>query len=506
MAYCMLIYCIIPLQIINRLFNLDNKKSKNIYLKHYLHFISSIIIKVRLNLYLGGKRMFFNYQTNVEDTRWVVGYSRISSAEKKEGYSILNQDMTCERIAGVLGEHLVKIYKDEGRSAFKDVYRKGYEELIKDVKANKIKVIIVWKSDRLLRNFIKSEKINQLFIKHHVTLISATEVLDFSTADGRKEVRKRNVDNQYESERTSERVLHVNKASAYMGNFPKGTVPLGYRRIHKDYAAAPIVIDEQDGPQVAYIFQKMCEMKWGIKKLLHWLNSTHYMGRVWYETYLYRLLQNPIYIGTYVDNIHNPTYSIEKHSPALIEKSLFEAVGDMIHGKHYDKKYKYIFKNYVYCDCCKKKLTPNPTLKKKQKKLYLYYYCETCRKRINETKLLKILLCEINHIILLNDCDKDIIAEKEKEYNRILYMIKNIDDYFLEGIIDQEYYDTNKRKYIQQKYSIECYMKKYQQVDVIYFNNMDFPEKRRWLKENIQIIYYNFDTFSVDIKKVNKRK
>lgn len=448
--------------------------------------------------------MFFNYQRNIEDTRWVVGYSRVSTAEQKEGYSILNQNMTFERIAENLGEPLKKIYTDEGKSAFKSVYRKGFEELIKDVKANKIKIVIVWKSDRLIRNFIKSEKLNQLFIKYQVILISATEMLDFSTADGRKEVRKRNVDNQYESERTSERVLHVNKASATMGNFPKSQVPLGYRRMHKDFAAAPIVIDEVDGDKVSYIFQKMYENRWGIKRLLHWLNSNHYMERNWNEAHLYNLLQNPIYIGTYVNNLKAPAYFIEKHSPALIDKWLFEAIGAMIHSKNYDKKYKYIFKNYIYCDCCKKKMTPNPTFKKKQKKLYLYYYCEHCRRRINEVKLLKIVLQKINHMILLTHSNKDMLIKKEKELNKILYMIKNIDDYYLEEIIDQEYYTKTKRNYIKQKYDIECYLKKYQQKSEIYFNNMDYFEKRNWLKAHIQMIYYNFDTSSIDIITINK--
>lgn len=63
---------------------------------------------------------------------------------------------------------------------------------------NKVKVITIGKCNRLLRNFVKYEHINQLLSKFKVTLISATQYHDFTAADGRKEARKRSVDIQYE--------------------------------------------------------------------------------------------------------------------------------------------------------------------------------------------------------------------------------------------------------------------------------------------------------------------
>lgn len=48
---------------------------------------------------------------------------RVSSKEQKEGYSIKNQELPCEKITKVLREPSSRVFVDEDRPSFKNISR-----------------------------------------------------------------------------------------------------------------------------------------------------------------------------------------------------------------------------------------------------------------------------------------------------------------------------------------------------------------------------------------------
>lgn len=441
------------------------------------------------------------YQIDLDptDDRLCVGYLRVSSKEQLQGYSIKNQDITIQRTASFLNVNIDKVYKDEAKSAFKqNVIRKDFENLINEIKSNKIKLLIVWKLDRLIRDHIRNEDLFQLFDKYNVQLLSCTENIDFTTADGRKEIRKKGVDNQYESERTSERVSEVLKASASLGNYPKSRVPIGFKRIHHEFKAAPLEIDKECGAKILHVFEMIDKNKWGVKRMLRWLNANHYMDIKWTEKLLYSLLTDVIYIGTYVNSRSRPTLVIENHTPALIPKELFTRIQQLIHSRNYDRKYDYVFKGFVYCLKCGKKLTPNPAHNGKSKKLYQYYHCEHCNKRINQDKLTNIMLTEID-LRIDHEINQVVLEELNTKIKRIEYLINENNKLLLDLVIDIDYHKKQQNQFLKEHKQLQKQIKKYKSSNKIYFEFLDYQGKRKWLQSNVIMIHFNFEDHSYKI-------
>ena len=74
-------------------------------------------------------------------------------------------------------------FKDDGFSGGSD-NRPGLNALKKAVIASQIKVIVVYKVDRLCRSLNHLLKLLELFNKHNVKLMSVTDSVDLSSADG----------------------------------------------------------------------------------------------------------------------------------------------------------------------------------------------------------------------------------------------------------------------------------------------------------------------------------
>lgn len=359
-----------------------------------------------------------------------------------------------------------------------------------DIKNDRIAMMFVWKLDRLIRNNIKNEELFLLFEKHNVKVISVTENhLDFTTADGRANIRRKGVDNQYESERTSERTSGSLKTSAEMGDYSKSIIPLGYKRIHNDYKAAP---------KVKYIFEKMYTEKIGIHKMLDWLNSNHYLKNKWSEDVLLTLVKNKIYIGVYQNTLRNPTVVIKNHTPKLLSAELFYGLQDDLKKRYKAvNKYKYDFKGYVYCKECCKGMKAQPAKNGKSKNVYLYYFCPSCKKRINHNKLYEEIQDDLN-IMLLQLLDTSSVNESMKKLERIQYLIEKNDDNLVNSLIDESFHEQKEIELLAKRINIIKLIDT-QSKRKTKWENLDYSGKRSFLKK-----YMN--KFEVTIENTNNYK
>lgn len=79
-------------------------------------------------------------------------YIRVSTTEQaQEGYSVEEQERRLQQYCKAMDIKIHQIYVDAAYSG-SSLERPGIQEVIRDVRAHKVKKVIVWKLDRLSRS------------------------------------------------------------------------------------------------------------------------------------------------------------------------------------------------------------------------------------------------------------------------------------------------------------------------------------------------------------------
>ncbi|GAI18207.1 unnamed protein product [marine sediment metagenome] len=115
-----------------------------------------------------------------------LGYVRVSTREQAEkGISLEVQRKKIRAYADLKDLDLVKIIADKGKSG-KDLKRKGIRELLEMIKSKEVSAVITYKMDRLSRR-VKDQLYlaEDVFVKNKISLVSLTESIDTTTAQGR---------------------------------------------------------------------------------------------------------------------------------------------------------------------------------------------------------------------------------------------------------------------------------------------------------------------------------
>ncbi len=79
---------------------------------------------------------------------------------------------------------LAKIYEDGGYSGG-NMERPGLQQLLADVAAGKVDIIVVYKIDRLTRSLTDFAKLNELLDQNNVSFVAVTQQFSTSTSMGR---------------------------------------------------------------------------------------------------------------------------------------------------------------------------------------------------------------------------------------------------------------------------------------------------------------------------------
>ena len=115
-----------------------------------------------------------------------VGYVRVSTEEQAKGG--ISLDMQRAKIRTYTELHdmeLIGIIADEGISGCSIKARPGIQQVLEKVRNKEIRVVVIYKLDRLARNTIDALEMAQLMDKKGVALHSITERLDTKSAMGR---------------------------------------------------------------------------------------------------------------------------------------------------------------------------------------------------------------------------------------------------------------------------------------------------------------------------------
>jgi DNA invertase Pin-like site-specific DNA recombinase len=202
------------------------------------------------------------------------------------------------------GWELVNEHYDDGGWSGGNMARPALQQLLADVAAGKVDVIVVYKVDRLTRSLADFARIVEALDKAGASFVSVTQAFNTTTSMGRLTLNVLLSFAQFEREVTSERIRDKVAASKRKGMWMGGPVPLGYRLENRK-----LLIDENEAETVRLIFQRYLKLgsvgalanelaQTGVRtKLRSFGNGRTVGGVVFTRGPLAHLLQNPVFAG-----------------------------------------------------------------------------------------------------------------------------------------------------------------------------------------------------------------
>ncbi|MEQ8743603.1 recombinase family protein [Parasphingorhabdus sp.] len=221
-----------------------------------------------------------------------------------------------------------ELYDDGGFSGG-SMDRPGLKQLLQDVIAGKVDVIVVYKVDRLTRSLADFAKIVDILDEHDASFVSVTQSFNTTTSMGRLTLNVLLSFAQFEREVTGERIRDKIAASKKKGMWMGGPVPLGY-----ELGDRRLIVNAREAETVRHLFQRYTELQ-SVPQLVDELAAQGYrtkirhykdgrqIGGVAFRTgALSQLLKNPIYTG----KVRHKDKIYEGEHEAIINQSLFDEV------------------------------------------------------------------------------------------------------------------------------------------------------------------------------------
>ena len=140
-----------------------------------------------------------------------------------------------------MGWRLVEKKYDDGGYSGGTMNRPALTELLKDIEAGQINVVVVYKIDRLSRSLCDFTDLSKLFERHGVSFVSVTQQIDTSNAAGRMMLNILMSFAQFEREMTADRIRDKIYASRKRGMWTGGPTPYGYKLVDKRGVIGPQV-------------------------------------------------------------------------------------------------------------------------------------------------------------------------------------------------------------------------------------------------------------------------
>jgi DNA invertase Pin-like site-specific DNA recombinase len=364
-------------------------------------------------------------------------YTRKSSEEglEQDFNSLQAQREACEAYIASQkheGWKVLRATYDDGAYSGGTMERPALRRLLADITAGRIDVVVVYKVDRLTRALADFAKIVEIFDRQSVSFVSVTQQFNTTTSMGRLTLNVLLSFAQFEREVTGERIRDKIAASKKKGLWMGGFVPLGYRANQRT-----LVIHEAEAKVVRTIFA-LYERLGSVLKVEAELQrrgisrppSTTmasrrvYGARPFMRGEIYKLLENPIYIG----EIHHKGHLYKAQHPPIVDRKLWNAVRTKLAANAYDRHVgrgtaePSLLAGLLHDDQGNR-LTPTHTVK--NGKRYRYYALQHRRAGKSEDGSGKAQLPPSNWRIPAAEIETTVIAQLAKRLADPHWLLKN---------------------------------------------------------------------------------
>ena len=287
-----------------------------------------------------------------------------------------------------LGWILVPTHYDDGGFTGANLDRPALQQLLEDIDARRVEVVVVYKVDRLSRSLLDFARLVDRFDQHSASFVSVTQQFNTTSSLGRLTLNILLSFAQFEREIIGERTRDKMSAARRRGKWVGGMPVLGY-----DVApgGGRLIVNDKESRRVQDIFalfvrhrslsvvvEELARRRWKTKS---WTsqNGTAHAGRDFAKASLRRLLMNVIYAGK-VEH-RGATYTGEQAS--IVESSVWQEVHiELRAGRRYGTGAIRVPQNallagLLICKSCKKPMIPTYTAKPGRR--YRYYVCRSAR-------------------------------------------------------------------------------------------------------------------------------
>jgi len=241
-------------------------------------------------------------------------YVRVSTQEQaQQGFSLDAQQEALENYAKALGYEILKIYRDEGKSAKDITHRPEMVQMLKDAEDKKFSAIFIYKLDRFSRSLkdliLTIDKLKELGID----FVSLQDKIETTSASGKLMFHIISAFAEFERNIIGDRTKFGMQRKAKEGGFIT-KAPKGYKLIEKQ------LIPDENSQEIKKIFQEFLDSDISLTQLAKKNNMT--------PAGMKKLLRNTTYIGKvrFADQV-----SDGQHKP-IIDVILFNKVQDKIKG------------------------------------------------------------------------------------------------------------------------------------------------------------------------------
>src|SRR5437867_8765183 len=181
-------------------------------------------------------------------------YTRKSSEEglEQEFNSLAAQREACEayiRSQQHEGWVLARTHYDDGGFSGGNIERPALQQLLADIRARRIDIVVVYKVDRLTRSLADFARLVEIFDAQGASFVSVTQQFNTTSSMGRLTLNVLLSFAQFEREVTGERIRDKIAASKKKGMWMGGNVPLGY-----DASERTLVVNAAEAETVRRIF------------------------------------------------------------------------------------------------------------------------------------------------------------------------------------------------------------------------------------------------------------
>lgn len=301
-------------------------------------------------------------------------YTRKSSEEglDMEFNSLDAQREACEAyVASQRSEGWAAIREryDDGGFSGGTLERPALKQLLSDIEAGLIDVIVVYKIDRLSRSLMDFAKLVEVFDRNNVTFVSVTQSFNTTTSMGRLTLNILLSFAQFEREVIGERIRDKFAASRKRGMWMGGFVPMGY-----DVKDRKLVVNEAEAQTVRMIFERFAALGSAstLARALLAERVHNKRGKQIDKGFIYKLINNRVYLG---EAVHKGSSYPGEHE-AIISQELWDSVHAILKESPRARG----AKNRVGTDALLKGIifsangtAMTPTFTRKGERLYHYY-------------------------------------------------------------------------------------------------------------------------------------
>ena len=321
----------------------------------------------------------------------VACYERVSTEEQVDGFSV---DTQIDNLIEYCRENEMKIvghYTDAGISGAKPpLKRPAMKQLLEDVKAGKIDLILFTRLDRWFRSVKHYHIVQDILDRHGVRWNAIHEDYNTTTADGQLKINIYLAIAQNERDKGSERVKVVleNKRRKKEACFGGQAVPWGYKKEKDEDGVMRLVKDPET--------QQACQDFWDTIVKTHNLNAgirqmSHEYGITKNWKSWARLAKSDFYCGEH--------RGVEDYCEPYVTKENWLKYQESRPVKNTASGRVYLFRGLIRCECCGHKLCGDGN--KKSYGVYKSYRCvnrlRSCDhpSAVSEKKIEKQLLARL---------------------------------------------------------------------------------------------------------------